>query len=154
MSIRSLLRGLTITLLFGSSTALNAGSLDGYLFDTRPVILFTSSPSNPKFVQQLSAFAQYECEFFKRDLEVLTVVSNGTSVIDGSILSNEDVSFLKDELEVGPYTELLVLVGKDGRVKLRAHMPLSARDLIRLVDAMPMRRIEVATRPTVGCSAA
>lgn len=151
MSIRSVM--FLIVVCF-SSAPVSSGSLDGYLFDTRPVILFTSSSSHPKFIQQLSAFAQFECEFFKRDLEILTVVSNGASVIDGATLSNEDVSFLKDELEVGPYTELLVLVGKDGRVKLRAHMPLSARDLLRLVDAMPMRRIEVATRPRVGCSAA
>lgn len=132
----------------------SGGSLDGYLFDTRPVILFTSSADHPKFRSQLSAFARYECEFYKRDIEIMTVVNNGTAIIDGATLSNEDVSYLRDELEVGPYTELLVLVGKDGRVKLRAHMPLSGEDLLRLVDAMPMRRIEQATRPKVRCSAA
>jgi len=131
-----------------------AGSLDGYLFDTRPVILFTRSTNNDAFRKQLRDFRQFECEFYKRDMEVLTVVGDGTSVIDGAALSNEDVSYLKDELEVGAYKELLVLVGKDGKVKLRAHMPLKATDLIRLVDAMPMRRIERVTRPQISCHAA
>ena len=153
MQIRSLLSMLCFSLGF-SSLPVVAGSLDGYLFDTRPILLFTSSSKHPRFLQQLSAFTQYECEFYKRDMEVLTVVGNGKSVIDGDTLSNEDVSFLKDELEVGSYSELLVLVGKDGRVKLRAHMPLSANDLLRLVDAMPMRRLEKATRPRVNCNAA
>lgn len=153
MLVRSLFSVLCLSFVF-SSSHVTAGSLDGYLFDTRPILLFTSSSKNPKFLQQLSAFAQFECEFYKRDMEVLTVVGNGHSVIDGDTLSNEDVSFLKDELEVGTYSELLVLVGKDGRVKLRAHMPLNASDLLRLVDAMPMRRVEKATRPRINCTAA
>ena len=153
MQLRASVALVCISFLCGSLTV-SAGSLDGYLFDTRPVILFTSSANHPEYRRQLSAFAQYECEFYKRDIEVLTVVNNGQAVIDGATLSNEDVSFLKDELEVGPYSELLVLVGKDGRVKLRAHMPLNATDLLRLIDAMPMRRLEQATRPKVRCSAA
>lgn len=157
MQVRSLFRIMCLSFIFTSSNVA-AGSLDGYLFDTRPILLFTSSSTHPKFLQQLSAFAQFECEFYKRDIEVLTVVGNGNgngnAVIDGDMLTNEDVSFLRDELEVGAYSELLVLVGKDGRVKLRAHMPLNANDLLRLVDAMPMRRIEKATRPSMSCSAA
>lgn len=153
MQVRSLLSILALSFIFSSSN-LVAGSLDGYLFDTRPILLFTSSSKHPKFIQQLSAFAQHECDFYQRDIEVLTVVANSDSVIDGDRLSNEDVSFLKDELEVGSYSELLVLVGKDGRVKLRAHMPLSANDLLRLVDSMPMRRLEKATRPRTSCTAA
>lgn len=153
MQVRSFISILCMSLMF-SSSYVTAGSLDGYLFDTRPILLFTSSSKHPKFLQQLSAFAQFECEFYKRDMEVLTIVGNSDSVIDGDRLTNEDVSFLKDELEVGTYSELLVLVGKDGRVKLRAHMPLNASDLLRLVDAMPMRRLEKATRPSVNCTAA
>jgi len=131
-----------------------AGSLDGYLFDTRPILLFTSSEKHPALREQLKAFAQFECEFYKRDMEVLTIVGDGHSIVDGAALSSEEVSFLKDELDVGPYNELLVLVGKDGKVKLRAHMPLKANDLIRLVDAMPLRRIEKVSRPQVSCHAA
>jgi len=143
-----------VVMAFAINMPSYAGSLDGYLFDTRPILLFTSSTEHPNFRRQIDAFAHYECEFYKRDLEVLTVVNNGDAVIDGAALSNEEVSFLKEELEVGPYNELLVLVGKDGKVKLRAHMPLNTKDLLRLVDAMPMRRIELLTRPPVSCSAA
>ena len=105
-------------------------------------------------MNQLSAFSQFECEFYKRDLEVLTIVNGGQSVVDGMALSNEEVSYLKDELQVGHHNNLLVLVGKDGKVKLRAHMPLKTQDLLKLVDAMPMRRIEKLTRPQTSCHAA
>lgn len=154
MTLRFLKKVFSVLVASSISFGAYAGSLDGYLFDTRPVLLFTSAPENPNFRNQLNAFSQYECEFYTRDIEVLTVVSDGSSVIDGAALNNEEVAFLKDELEVGPYNELLVLVGKDGKVKLRAHMPLKADDLIRLVDAMPMRRIEKLTRPQVSCHAA
>ena len=132
----------------------NSGSLDGYLFDTRPVLLFTNSSDNAKYKAQLAALSEYECELYLRDLEVLKVFNERESVIDGAALPKEEVSFLKDELEVGPHSDLIVLVGKDGRVKLRAQMPIKPIDLLRLVDAMPMRQVEQMTRPQATCHSA
>lgn len=147
---------LTLLMLLSNFFSLNAygGTLDGYLFDTRPVLLFTTSTDSTKYKEQLAALSEYECEFYTRDLEVLKVFNERESIIDGTALTTEEVSFLKDELEVGPYNDLLVLVGKDGRVKLRAQMPFKPSDLIRLVDSMPMRQVEKMTRPQLTCHSA
>ena len=37
----------------------------------------------------------------------------------------------------------ILLVGKDGGVKLRSPAPVSTRDLFALIDAMPMRQREM-----------
>jgi hypothetical protein len=48
----------------------------------------------------------------------------------------------------GPGTEpfLAVLVGKDGGAKLRAAKPITARELMATIDAMPMRQDEMRQR--------
>ena len=48
----------------------------------------------------------------------------------------------------GPGTEpfLAVLVGKDGGAKLRAAKPITARELMTTIDAMPMRQDEMRQR--------
>jgi hypothetical protein len=145
---------LFISFLVSLASLASAGSLDGYLYDTRPLLLFTTSSESPGYVQQIKMFDGNDCEFYVRDIEILTVVGDEQNTVDGQILDPTEVSFLRKELDVGSYKELLVLVGKDGKVKLRAHMPIKPRDLFMLVDAMPMRQVERLTRASVACSAA
>lgn len=144
----------SILILALLSSMATAGSLDGYLYDTRPLLLFTSSSENPSYVQQIHMFDGNDCEFYIRDIEILTVVGDEHNMVDGQVLDPTEVSFLRKELEVGSYKELVVLVGKDGKVKLRAHMPIKPSDLFMLVDAMPMRQIERLTRASASCTAA
>ena len=50
----------------------------------------------------------------------------------------------RPELGVGPrVTFEVLLVGKDGGVKLRRDEPVAASEIIALIDTMPMRRNEM-----------
>lgn len=136
------LKRLSIILLTAGAHSAHSGVLDGYLFDTRPLILFSSSGNDRELQEQLRLLSGDSCEFFARDIEVLVITSGEQNNIDGQVLTADEVQYLRTELEVEPYKHLLVLVGKDGKVKLRAHMPLNTSDLFMLVDSMPMRRAE------------
>ena len=147
------LQCIALLTLFVSASAYSS-PLDGYLFDTRPLILFATSENDPALKEQLRLLNDKNCEFFERDIEVLVVVSGRSNHVDGQVLSSDEINYLREELEVAPYNDLAVLVGKDGRVKLRAHMPLSTADLFMLVDAMPMRRAESMSNSRKRCYSA
>jgi hypothetical protein len=48
---------------------------------------------------------------------------------------------LRDTLQIDGFE--VILIGKDGGVKLRAKTPISIQELFSLIDAMPMRRQEL-----------
>jgi hypothetical protein len=71
---------------------------------------------------------------------------------DKSVLDERDIQALSDisDLGRGQLRESLqidefeiILIGKDGGVKLRSKTPISLEELFSLIDAMPMRRQEM-----------
>jgi hypothetical protein len=45
--------------------------------------------------------------------------------------------------KMGAKAFLVVLIGKDGKEKLRSGVPMPPQELFAIVDAMPMRRAEM-----------
>ena len=81
-----------------------------------------------------------------RDLVVVRLLEMGASTAEGRPINTGDAAALRRRLRVegGRFTALLV--GKDGHVALRSHEPVVAARLFPAIDAMPMRRAEVARR--------
>jgi len=142
---------LSVLLVFSGSTL--ADFLDGFLFDTRPLLLFSDTASDPIYEQQLKLLSGDDCGLFKRNVTVINVVENEVNTIDGYTLSPGQSAKFRDQYQADGYKRLIVLVGKDGEVKLRAHMPLSSHDLFKLIDLMPTRRAEAAYQKTNACTA-
>jgi protein-L-isoaspartate O-methyltransferase len=63
---------------------------------------------------------------------------------DAIILTDTNPS-LKSALreQLRPRGFMLVLIGKDGGVKLRKPFPWNVREISRVIDKMPMRRQEI-----------
>ena len=67
------------------------------------------------------------------------------------ILTDTDPNELSDLREkLRPRGFMLVLIGKDGDVKLRKPFPWSVRELSRAIDKMPMRQQEIRDRRADG----
>ncbi len=59
---------------------------------------------------------------------------------------------LREQFEVGDDEFRVILVGKDGGVKLKENTAISTCRLFGIVDGMPMRRQEMAaTKQPVRC---
>ncbi|MCH9748806.1 MAG: DUF4174 domain-containing protein [Alphaproteobacteria bacterium] len=110
----------------------NISDLDEFTWQKRPVIVFADSPNDPNFQQQLGFFQSEPEPLTKRDVVVL---------IDTDPSSMQP---LREKFR--PRGFMLVLIGKDGSIKLRKPFPLSVRELSRTIDKMPMRRREIKSR--------
>lgn len=115
-------------------TASANGPLSEHLWVSRPVVIFAPSAEDPRLIQQLE-WLELEAEAME-ERDVVVVVDTDP---DGE-------SDLRKKYRPRGFT--LLLVGKDGQVKLRKPFPWDVRELSRAIDKMPMRKQELrAARP-------
>ena len=107
-------------------------SLDELQWVARPLVVFADTPDDPRFRQQLALLEERLPELEERDVVVLTDT---------------------DPAARGPLRQALrprgfgvVLIDKDGVVAQRHPSPVTARELINLIDRMPSRRQETGSR--------
>lgn len=99
------------------------------LYDARPLVVFADSPRNPSFVQQIDELMANPRVLIDRDVVVIT---DSDPAADGSwrrMLRPEGFS--------------LVIIDKDGQVKLRRPFPWNVREITRAIDKFPTRRQEI-----------
>jgi len=92
------------------------------------------------------AAKRHEREIVERDLQVFVLVNEGTSTLGDSILDQRTARELRRCLEATASDTVLILVGKDGGVKYRGGATTELRQILDLIDTMPMRQREVNER--------
>jgi hypothetical protein len=126
--LRQLVAG--AVLLAASATA-SVDVLRDYLWTNRVIITFSTSESTPERLLLIKQIAQYPCEFRKRDLVHIDLIS-------GSV----DYQSLSQRFAMEGKDFKLVLIGKDGKIKLQA-TAVALEDIFALIDTMPMRKKEM-----------
>lgn len=108
------------------------GDLADFQWTHRPVVVFADSPEDPRFHEQMERLMEGLEALRDRDVVVLTDTDPAAK------------SALRKKLR--PRGFMLVLVGKDGGVKLRKPHPWTVRELSRTIDKFPERLREVEER--------
>ena len=131
---------LVVTASFANETDVNDNAfilkgseinLDDFLWINRPIVVLADSPGDPRFVEQMRLLRERLPDLKDRDVVVIT---------DTEPSQKTD---LRQKLR--PRGFMLVLIGKDGGIKLRKPSPWSVREISRVIDKMPMRRQEIRT---------
>ncbi|MEP2641910.1 DUF4174 domain-containing protein [Roseobacter sp.] len=103
--------------------------LNQFKWKNRPVVVFSDSADNPAFTEQMRLLTQRPAELTDRDVVVITDTDPAAA------------SDLRKKLR--PRGFMLVIIGKDGGVKLRKPFPWDVREISRSIDKMPMRQREI-----------
>lgn len=98
----------------------------------RPIVVFADSPEDPRFQEQIDRLNAEAALLLDRDVVVLTDTDPAAR------------SELRRKLR--PRGFMLVLLGKDGEVKLRKPHPWTVRELTRSIDKFEDRQREVEER--------
>ena len=120
--------------------------LDSLRWKNRVLVLFSPSESDPLFQLQKQGLASSAQAVLDRELMILEIVEQGQGRAGNQPLSEKAVQDIRKRLgvETGPFQVLLI--GKDGGVKLRSREPVSTKDLFGLIDSMPMRQQEMGSK--------
>ncbi|MGC3936256.1 DUF4174 domain-containing protein [Roseobacter sp. EG26] len=103
--------------------------LKQFKWKKRPVVVFADSEDNPAYIEQTRLLRERAEELDARDVVVITDTSPDV------------MSDLRRKLR--PRGFMLVIIGKDGGVKLRKPFPWDVREISRSIDKMPMRQREI-----------
>lgn len=107
-----------------------ARDLGDMRWEKRPILVFAPAQSDPDYVRQMDLLRAAEAALAERDIVVL------------SDLDDRTPSPLRQGFQPGGFK--IVLVGKDGGVKLERDDVTAPEDLMALIDTMPMRIREAA----------
>ncbi len=95
------------------------------------LVIVVGRPDDPLFVRQNEDLAHNSAALKERDVLVQT-------------LDPDDARRARPELRVPSQASFeVLLVGKDGGVKLRSDKPVAASEIAALIDTMPMRQQEM-----------
>ncbi len=104
-------------------------TLDDLLWLRRPIVVFADTPADPRFTEQLELLTARPGPLMERDAVIITDT-------DPAALSSV-------RAKLRPRGFQLVLIGKDGEVKLRKPFPWDVREITRSIDKWPLRRDEL-----------
>ena len=107
-------------------------NLENFEWTQRPIVIFANSDKDPNFISQMEFLSEDINALKERDIIVLVDTKPSNS------------SFLRKRLR--PHGFALILIGKDGQVKLRKPSPWSTREIARVIDKMPIRQQEIARK--------
>lgn len=94
----------------------------------RTILLFADKPSQNALKQQERILMADKAGLQQRDIEVMIYDVKSAAAKNNHIRSGFTV----------------LLIGKDNGEKLRSHQPVTTKKLFGLIDAMPMRKEEIA----------
>lgn len=107
---------------------------------SRVLLLFAPRPEDPALLRQRNILADASAAAGERNLVPVEVTGAGPNEAELRCrFGAADIDHFR-----------AVLVGKDGRAKLSSAEPIPADRLLQVIDAMPMRRGESASRKPDG----
>lgn len=95
----------------------------------RPILVFADSENDPAYEEQMALLRDRPEELTARDVIVLT--------------DTDPAARSPLRLKMRPRGFMLVLVGKDGEIKLRKPRPWDVREITRSIDKMTIRQREI-----------
>lgn len=124
-----LVAALAAAILIETRMPASAGEpLAQHRWESRPILIFAPSEDDPRLIEQLARFEAASADLAERDNVVIVDTTPGSD--------------LRQRFAPGEFT--VVLVGLDGGEKFRAESVVEPAELNALIDAMPMRRRELA----------
>lgn len=104
-------------------------TLSALKWEKRVLIVFADSPNDPNFRRQVEALREVPGPMLERDVVVFVDTDP------------DNPSALRETFR--PRGFMLVLVGKDGQIKLRKPFPWDVREISRSIDKTELRQQEI-----------
>ena len=120
-----------------------AEAMSGYRWKYRPVIVLAGAGGDAALAEQRRMFAGNRAGLAERDIVVVWVTGNNVHAEFGPG-PGLTAAQLRARFGAAETRFRVVLVGKDGGMKLTQSTPLSTATLFGAIDPMPMRRNEIS----------
>ncbi|MCW5965007.1 MAG: DUF4174 domain-containing protein [Bryobacterales bacterium] len=113
----------------------------------RLLLVFAANEEDARFARQYAEWQRTVAGMEERDLLWVPLMAGKPSRAAGRTINLASQEAIRRVLGVNSGEFAVLLVGRDGGVKLRKAEPVEAISLFALIDAMPMRREEMRRQP-------
>jgi len=120
--------------------------LSTYQWHYRLVLVFAPTDADTAYTEQLAILAGHKAGNADRDLLIGRFPADGTGQFNDRQIAPEAIADLRRQLTVEGDSFAVLLIGKDGGVKVRSPRPLTGEQLFTTIDQMPMRQQERSSR--------
>ncbi len=117
--------------------------LKSYRWKNRLLLVFSPAESNPDFAAFDRSLTMQDPEVKDRDLIVFRVFEKDPSRLEKQPLAPEDADKLRRRFKAAPGRFTVILIGKDGGVKMVREHRAALAEIFDLIDSMPMRQQEM-----------
>ena len=128
----------------------NSLYLSQFQWKNRLLFLFAPNRNHPLFEPLHKSLADQKTEAADRDLVVFEILESGPSSMNTNYLDSQAGQKLRDKFNMQRGRFAVILVGKDGGIKLNRRDPTQLADIFALIDAMPMRQDEMRQKKRLG----
>ncbi|MBT8436488.1 MAG: DUF4174 domain-containing protein [Gammaproteobacteria bacterium] len=132
--------------LFSQDTVARGDLLEDYVWQHRVLLIFTPDPRHSEFVAQQEILAGAAAGLIERDLVVLRMTPGNDVKIGPKTSPGISSDRLYRDFSIDPETFRVLLIGKDGTLKLTRSAALATEVLFNLIDSMPMRQLEMQNK--------
>lgn len=137
--------GIAVAAVLATSPA-SAGDLKSYRWKNRLLLVFSPTASEPGFAAFDRSLAEQRLEVTDRDLIVFRIFEEGSSRVEQKPLAREDAQELRRRFRVASGRFSVILIGKDGGVKMKRESRVDPAEIFDRIDSMPMRRQEMRNK--------
>jgi hypothetical protein len=131
-----------ITTAWGKEGEREAVDLSSYRWRHRLLLIFTPSADVPAYQALVEKLIRERAEVLDRDLIVFHLVDQGQNQVGEAVLSPQGAETLRQRFGVPKNQFRVILIGKDGGVKL-SQRSVDLANVFGLIDSMPMRQREM-----------
>ena len=117
--------------------------LDQFKWKNRLLLLFSPDRDHPLFEKLHRSISDRKTDVEDRDLVVFEILESGSSSMDNKQIDAQTAHSIRQHYRVPSSNFTVILVGKDGGVKLRRQDETQLVDIFGLIDSMPMRQQEM-----------
>ncbi|MEO1010382.1 MAG: DUF4174 domain-containing protein [Bacteroidota bacterium] len=135
----------TTFLLIAASFMVQAQDFTDYQWESRILLLVDPIPESAAMRAQLVAFLETPEEMKERDLLLFRVTADNVLDKNGKPTGVSRHSVYKD-YALSKQFQGILLIGKDGGVKLKENFFVKPSIIFSLIDGMPMRRAEMRSK--------
>lgn len=113
----------------------------------RVLLVFAPSANDARYKTQMDAFSDKNVGEKDRDIVKFSLLEKGQSRGPRGFISTKDATGLRDTYKVAKGAFRVLLIGKDGNTAYSQASPVTAANLFKRIDRMPMRREEMQRHP-------
>jgi len=117
--------------------------LTKFQWKNRLLFLFAEDANDPFFKNLQNQIMAQKAEVDDRDLIVFEVPAKGPARMSTTPLDRQQADSIRNHFDITSNTFSLILVGKDGGIKLKSDDRVDLSAVFGLIDSMPMRQNEM-----------